>query len=150
MNFITLGSRMKSENLDKLIGLTSLSKDENGEREFLTRVDRLFRDRTQEAKDRIKEAGGYKMIFEAMDHYFNHPVSTVNYVTEGFFLLCKETDLFKIRKDVNNHRFKVENRYSEEYNSFAYPADFLFAYNLVSENNTLVEDLIRTPKGGKK
>lgn len=146
MNMIKIGSTVKTGRIEALIPLSTYPKNDEGATAFFQRLGDLFADKSLETKEAIKAAGGYKAIIDLADIHFEAEFSTVNFVTRGFHTLCRPDLSVKVKGDSGNYRARVMGRYNEEYENFAYPSDFLTAYNLVSLNAQLVMDEIRKEK----
>lgn len=132
-NVLNFAKSTRLQHIEGLIDFTKYPADEDGWNQFVLDAKELFQSRDSETKQAVRKCGGYPAIFDTADIYFQLSGSTVAIITEKFHNLLA-VDQTKVKGDSSGYRFKIAERFSDEYERFAYPSDFLVAYDLVLTN----------------
>ena len=137
MDILTSAKSTRLSAIEDLIDLSIYQVDPDGWDTFVQDIKDIFAKRDETTKKKIRTAGGYIAIFDMADIYFEMESSTVALVTRKFQDLMTLPPE-KIKGDSSAYRAKIAERFNYEWDRFAYPSDFLSAYDLILLNREVL------------
>jgi len=137
MNIMQTAKSTRLSAIEDLIDLSIYQVDPDGWDTFVQDIKDIFAKRDETTKKKIRTAGGYIAIFDMADIYFEMESSTVALVTRKFQDLMTLPPE-KIKGDSSAYRAKIAERFNYEWDRFAYPSDFLSAYDLILLNREVL------------
>ena len=137
MNIMQTAKSTRLSAIENLIDLSVYQVDPDGWDSFVQDIKDIFAKRDETTKKKIRTAGGYIAIFDMADIYFEMESSTVALVTRKFQDLMTLPPE-KIKGDSSAYRAKIAERFNFEWDRFAYPSDFLSAYDLILLNREVL------------
>ena len=137
MNIMQTAKSTRLSAIEDLIDLSIYQVDPDGWDSFVQDIKDIFAKRDETTKKQIRAAGGYISIFDMADIYFGMESSTVAVITQKFQDLMTLPPE-KIKGDSSAYRAKITERFNFEWDRFAYPSDFLSAYDLILLNREVL------------
>ena len=137
MNIMQTAKSTRLSAIEDLIDLSVYQVDPDGWDTFVQDIKDIFAKRDETTKKKNRTAGGYIAIFDMADIYFEMESSTVALVTRKFQDLMTLPPE-KIKGDSSAYRAKIAERFNYEWDRFAYPSDFLSAYDLIPLNREVL------------
>ena len=137
MNIMQTAKSTRLSAIEDLIDLSIYQVDPDGWDSFVQDIKDIFAKRDETTKKQIRAAGGYISIFDMADIYFGMESSTVAVITQKFQDLMTLPPE-KIKGDSSAYRAKIAERFNYEWDRFAYPSDFIVAYDLILLNREVL------------
>jgi len=137
MNAFKTAKSITLSKIEELVDFSLYEKSDEGWDKFIIDLKDLFSQRDEETKKAIKSAGGYVAIMDVADLYFESEICTTAVFTKKFLQLCEKA-AENVRFDSTGYRYKIRERFSHEWDRFAFPSDFIAAYNLVLSNRGIL------------
>ena len=137
MDILTSAKITMLSAIEDLIDLSIYQVDPDGWDTFVQDIKDIFAKRDETTKKQIRAAGGYISIFDMADIYFGMESSTVAVITQKFQSLMT-LPAEKVKGDSSSYRAKIAERFNYEWDRFAYPSDFLSAYDLILLNREVL------------
>jgi len=137
MNIMQTAKSTRLSAIEDLIDLSVYQVDPDGWDSFVQDIKDIFAARDEKTKKQLRTAGGYISIFDMADIYFGMESSTVAVITQKFQDLMKLPPE-RIKGDSSAYRAKIAERFNFEWDRFAYPSDFIVAYDLILLNREVL------------